>query len=290
MSLNHLFISPTDGRLRAGWRILFFFALYFSVVFLLAILAILALGFAPPATDSRSLLLTGLLSGSAVGVATYAARRTVDRKSVESLGVQPARMWPDLLAGFGIAGLMMLLVFLWMSAAGWLAFEGYIWQKAPFARWALDSANMILLFLLVGVTEELQFRGYIQQNIEEGWSTVGAVVITSILFALLHIANPNAFALAPMVGITLAGLFFSFAYLRTRTLWLAIGLHIGWNFFENTVFGFAVSGINFPGWLQHDITGPELWTGGSFGPEAGLVLLPALLLGTGLVWLYTRSR
>jgi hypothetical protein len=70
-----------------------------------------------------------------------------------------------------------------------------------------------------------------------------------------------------------------------------MGLHTGWNFFEGTVFGFPVSGIgDFPRLLHPAISGPALITGGPFGPEAGLVLLPALGLGAGLVYLYTRQR
>ncbi len=90
------------------------------------------------------------------------------------------------------------------------------------------------------------------------------------------------------VGLFLAGLFLAYAYLRTRRLWLPIGLHIGWNFFESTVLGFPVSGLSLFGLLQNSLAGPDIYTGGAFGPEAGLVLLPALALGTILVYYYTR--
>jgi len=66
-------------------------------------------------------------------------------------------------------------------------------------------------------------------------------------------------------------------------------LHIGWNFFEGTVFGFPVSGVNPYALLHLRVSGPELWTGGQFGPEAGLLVLPALLIGSVLVYLYARK-
>ena len=84
--------------------------------------------------------------------------------------------------------------------------------------------------------------------------------------------------------------FLLMAYLRTGQLWLSIGLHIGWNFFEGVVFGFPVSGLDIYRLIRHQIQGPEIWTGGAFGPEAGLIVLPALVIGAVLIYLYTRNR
>jgi hypothetical protein len=93
-----------------------------------------------------------------------------------------------------------------------------------------------------------------------------------------------------LVGLCLAGFFLTYPYLRTRQLWLSIGLHIGWNFFISTVFGFTVSGLNLFRLTLQEVHGPPLFTGGDFGPEAGLVLLPAGLLILGLTWIYTRHQ
>jgi hypothetical protein len=77
-------------------------------------------------------------------------------------------------------------------------------------------------------------------------------------------------------------------YVRTHQLWLPIGLHLGWNFFEGPVFGFPISGHNHFSLLEYRISAPMIITGGAYGPEAGLILLPAIALGVGLIWLYTR--
>jgi hypothetical protein len=91
-----------------------------------------------------------------------------------------------------------------------------------------------------------------------------------------------------MLGLFASGVWFSYALLRTGQLWLPIGLHIGWNFFEGVVFGFPVSGLDIYRLIRITVDGPELWTGGAFGPEAGLVLLPGLLLGVALIYVYTK--
>jgi hypothetical protein len=93
-----------------------------------------------------------------------------------------------------------------------------------------------------------------------------------------------------VVGIFLAGIFLGYAFIRSGQLWLAIGLHTGWNFFEGVVFGFPVSGLHFYRLTEARVVGPELWTGGAFGPEAGLLLIPALALGFLLVHLYAQGR
>jgi hypothetical protein len=113
------------------------------------------------------------------------------------------------------------------------------------------------------------------------------VVISSAIFGVMHLGNPNA-TWVSAAGIFFAGLFLAYGYLATKQLWLPIGLHIGWNFFEGVVFGFPVSGLDIYRLIRITVDGPELWTGGAFGPEAGLVLLPGLLLGVALIYVYTK--
>ena len=82
-------------------------------------------------------------------------------------------------------------------------------------------------------------------------------------------------------------MFLAYGYLTTKQLWLPIGLH-GWNFFGGVGFGFPVSGLDIFQLTRINVSGPELWTGGAFGPEAGLVLLPGFYLAQRLVFAYSR--
>jgi membrane protease YdiL (CAAX protease family) len=143
------------------------------------------------------------------------------------------------------------------------------------------------MFAVVGFAEETLSRGYHLQNLAEAIGLPRAWLLSSIIFSALHVFNPG-FSLQAGIGLVLAGLFLATGWIRTGRLWLSIGLHLGWNFFEGTVFGFAVSGLDLFRLMRHRIEGPEWVTGGGFGPEAGAVVLPGLLLGSALVWLYTR--
>lgn len=90
------------------------------------------------------------------------------------------------------------------------------------------------------------------------------------LFGATHLLNANATLLGAL-GTALAGLVLGAAYVVTRDLWLAIGIHWSWNFVLGTLFGGTVSGRDAgPSLLQGAFTGPTPWTGGGFGIEAGL--------------------
>lgn len=236
------------------------------------------------------LWLSAVIGFMAVTATIFLARRFLDRRSIASIGLKiELQAACDLVAGIGITFLMMGLIFGIEYALGWLTFEGFAWQSEPPISVALGAGGMFILFSLVGWNEELLFRGYRLKNLSEGLTPFWGVLISSIWFGLVHLANPGA-SLAAATGILLAGLFLAYPVLRTRQLWLSIGLHIGWNFFEGPVFGFPVSGLNLYNLTRVSVQGPILFTGGDFGPEAGLVLLPALLIGTVLVFIYTQYR
>jgi hypothetical protein len=278
---------PGQRRLRAGWRILGLIVLLVAITIAWELFA-LQLSRLLKARASYSLLAAQIGSFFAINLSVYLARRFLDRRSMVSLGLDRGRQAPwDLLAGFLIAGVMMLLIYFVERAAGWLTFQGFAWQNARLAETALTTLTLLVVFIIVGWQEELLSRGYLLQNIADGFNLFWGVLLSSFLFALGHIFNPNM-GWPAAAGLFLAGIFLAYAYLRTRRLWLPIGLHIGWNFFESTVLGFPVSGLSLFSLIQHSIDGPEWLTGGAFGPEAGLVLLPALALGTILVYYYTR--
>lgn len=288
-SFRQFFYSPDEPRLRAGWRLFFHFLIliFFSILFSLPFAGLV---FEPGARGPVFFLVNGLITAVPVTVSVYLARRWLDRRLFLDLGLRwNRRAAADLLLGFGLTGLMFAVIFLLEWAPGFLQFEGFAWQAQPLAAILQGTFLMLLAYIFTGWGEELLFRGYWLQNISEGLNLSWGIVITSVLFSLAHLLNPNP-SLAAVLGLILGGLFFAFAYVRTGQLWLPIGIHIGWNFFEGTIFGFQVSGTEPFSLVRQTVQGPEIITGGAFGPEAGLVLLPALLLGALLIHIYTRTR
>jgi len=195
----------------------------------------------------------------------------------------------DILIGIAITFVIMGLIYLAEVAAGWLTFESFAWQTESAASVLIGILTFFTAFVLVGWNEELLSRGYHLQTLASGTNMFWGLIISSSVFGLAHLGNPNA-TWVSAAGIFFAGLFLAYGYLRTGQLWLSIGLHIGWNFFEGVVFGFPVSGMDIYRLIRHQVQGPEIWTGGAFGPEAGLIVLPALVVGSVLIYFYTRGR
>ena len=213
-------------------------------------------------------------------------------------------------AGIGVALALLLVggVFAVELAAGWLRIEGVATSGAPTALGVgLGRA------LLVAAVEETIFRGGLLAYLQRPIGTLGAAAVSSVAFALVHAWNANVTPLA-IANLALAGGLFALAYLVGRGfepsfaseevaahgvarlayvigrgLPLPIGLHAGWNFFEGSVFGFPVSGSPRDSLLQISVPGPELATGGTFGPEGGLLGLGAILV-TGLALWAVRGR
>jgi hypothetical protein len=223
-------------------------------------------------------------------LATWIARRALDRRSFLSLGLRLDRhTLPDLVVGFLIAGPTMGLIFLFEWLMGWVRVDGWAWQGGAWLSTLVGLLSALVLWTSVAIQEEVLSRGYHLQNLADGLNLPWGLFLSSAIFGGLHLANPNATWLAAL-GVLAAGYFLAFGWLRTRQLWLSIGLHIGWNFFEGTVFGFPVSGMGGFNLLHQTAAGPALVTGGAFGPEAGLVVLLALGFGAVLLWAYTRRR
>jgi membrane protease YdiL (CAAX protease family) len=220
----------------------------------------------------------------------YVVRRWLDKRSFESLGLKlDKHTLLDILAGIGITFVQMGFIYLAMLGLGWLTFNGFAWEFDPIGVVVSNVLTFFIMFVFVGWNEELLSRGYHLQTIASGTNLFWGVIISSAVFGLLHLSNPNATWLSA-AGIFFAGVFLAFGYICTRQLWLPIGLHIGWNFFEGVGFGFPVSGLDIYALTRITVHGPELWTGGAFGPEAGLIILPSLIVGAFLIYLYTRRR
>jgi membrane protease YdiL (CAAX protease family) len=167
--------------------------------------------------------------------------------------------------------------------------------------WAMGAASFkgfgttdglalaLAMALAAGVCEELIFRGAVYRLLEDGFGTAVALILSGVLFGLLHVANPGA-TIASTSAIALeAGILLAAAYALTRSLWLPIGLHFGWNFTEGGIFGAAVSGHATKGLIDAPISGPVLLTGGKFGPEASLLAV-AICVTAALILLVLAAR
>lgn len=289
MNIKSIFTNPEEDRLRAGWRLLAHFSILAASLVAFDVIASPLFIWAER-NGSSFLLLNTLVALGGITLSVIIARHFADKRSFVSLGLKLNRKaLADLSVGFALTAAMMGVIYLIEWTMGWLTFEGFAREFQNPSQVARDALIMLVVYIFVGWQEELVGRGYWLQNLEEGLNLDWAVFISSLFFSLAHYGNPS-FAWAPLIGLLISGYFLAYAYIRTRSLWLPIGLHIGWNFFEGTVFGFQVSGTESFRLILQSVNGPTLWTGGGFGPEAGLILIPGLLVGFLAVKWYTDPR
>ncbi|MFB6207604.1 MAG: lysostaphin resistance A-like protein [Haloglomus sp.] len=254
-----------------------------------------------PGADLGTVLRVVSSLAAFVGVAAVVALAGVlfDRRRLSDFGFRVDRSWwADCAFGVALGLALMLGVFLLGVAAGWVRIVGIAYAASGFSLLG-TAAGSLVVFVAVSVAEELAVRGYLLTNLAEGLrvgpvtgrAALGlAVLLTSGLFGLLHAGNPNA-TLVSTATIALAGVFLAAGYALTGELALPLGLHFSWNYAQGVLFGFPVSGIQLGvAVVRTRETGPDLVTGGRFGPEAGLLGVAAILVGVAAIAWWARAR
>ncbi len=222
----------------------------------------------------------------------------VDRRRLRDYGFRFRRAWwRDLGFGLFLGVALMTFVFVIELAFGWIQITGFLTASPGFAPSVLLFTTL-LVFVGTSLMEELLVRGILLTNLAEGLAGFGplserggtavAVLLTSVLFGVLHLNNPNATVISS-AGVAFGGVFLAVGYVLTGDLAIPLGVHLTWNYVQGVVYGFPVSGV-IPGVqvVATRQTGPTVVTGGAFGPEAGLLGLVAVFLGIGAVVSWVR--
>lgn len=285
MRISQLFIVP-DGRLRATWRAILFLLGAIAMTSLFGFVLFGLLGVDPARLPlETSLFLGGVISAPATLLASYVFLRWFDLRSFRTLGLWFYDGWAKELVGGLLGGIFLITaVVLIFLALGKVEFQ---LREADSSSLLFGLGWNLLLFLPPAAFEEFLFRGYLFQRLVEGWGAFAAIFVLSVLFGLGHRINPSAtpFSIANTV---LIGILFALTYLKTRGLWLPLGLHYGWNFWLGSVVSLPVSGIAINKRLfDATVAGPDWLTGGAYGPEASVVTTALVLAAT--VWL-ARTR
>jgi uncharacterized protein len=144
----------------------------------------------------------------------------------------------------------------------------------------------LAVFIFVGISEELFSRGYCMMVLKQVKAKWFSPVVSSVIFAILHIVNPNLRVIG-LFNILLLGLLFAYMAIKTKNIMMPIGYHITWNFLQGNIYGLSVSGTATESIYKIEVLSDNLLTGGAFGPEAGLLTTVVVILGAGVVWGYS---
>lgn len=152
------------------------------------------------------------------------------------------------------------------------------------------SSNTIAPVIMAPFLEELLFRGILFRLFEEMYGTLVALLVSSAFFGFAHFANPNSGFLPALFIAIEAGVLLGTAYVATRSLWLPMGLHFGWNFTESDLLGTPDSGTIVHGIFYTTTHGNALITGGAFGPEASIITPAFCLVAAYLLYRTAQQR
>lgn len=190
----------------------------------------------------------------------------------EAADLSKYRFIGDSSLGFGIGMLFFILVTGCMALLGGYRVGSVYWNGNVLV-------DKLFMFLVVAVGEEVLFRGILFRMTADRWGTPVGLLVSALVFGIAHITNDHATVWSSLAIAIEAGILLGAACKWSGTLWLPIGIHWSWNFFQGPVFGFAVSGSDTPSLIVPEIQGSDWLTGGSFGAEASI---PAVVLGLAL--------
>ncbi|HET7577712.1 MAG TPA: type II CAAX endopeptidase family protein [Bacillales bacterium] len=274
--LNRIFVNRKD-EVRAGWKMASAYMLYLIISILLGT----GLRFISPSRAFFSTFDT-YIAEIAFILGTLLALKLLDEKRPGEMGlISVRRGYRDLMTGLLLGALSMTAIFVVLYGLDRVTLA----NRFSHPEWSHFLWTGLLLYILVGLAEEIFFRGYCMTVLQQSGKTWMAVLVSSLLFSLAHSFNPNISILG-MVNIFLIGLLFAFMVVKTGNLWMPIGFHIAWNYFQGDIFGFPVSGTAPHG--IYNIAGVKgtLWSGGSFGPEGGLLTTILIIIVFLIVWKY----
>ena len=272
MTVREIFFS-SEGKARAGWRVLLFFGLL--LIFLKAS-SLFTLYFRLE-SYAASQLESYLFIVFDVWLAHYIMLRWVDHAPWAYVGLGREQLTVRLVVvGLALGSLCILI-----PSGGLLLAHDLTVVTGLQGRheWLYLAAGGAALFLPQSLSEELISRGYLFAALRDGIGEIGALVLTSIGFGLLHRFNPGATTQSVCVVI-LAGAFLAAILVITRSLYAVWMAHFAWNWSMAEVLHSAVSGINFPySTYRMDGVGPTWLSGGAWGPEGGAAAVAGMAVG-----------
>lgn len=206
--------------------------------------------------------------------------RFVEKRKIQTLGFRNKKILYNFFIGFliGIMAITIITIALFLVGALQIEIRNSINMSVN------TYAEMVLIvlgWLVQSVSEEIGIRGWLIPLLGARYSVAIAIFITSVVFGILHLFTPTATVLS-FINLILSGVFFALYAISEDGLWGVWGCHFGWNLALGNIYAFDVSGFSSIGCsiFKIKVIGTDILTGGSFGPEGGLLATLILVIGT----------
>ena len=293
-------IRNKSGRVRSGWIILIVMGIFEALSYGYGMLVIKILrswciatgnlddttGYASPLVDWLNddfLPIFFQISMEIIMIAVPVMAWRLMRHSMAEMGLAPPKrggreLWVGMI--FGIVNISVVF--------GLVLLEGNARIVSLTPVFSGQAAWWIFTFIMVGFAEEIMNRGFFMSTLRRTNNMYLIVLAPSVIFGCIHLSNPNVTVIS-MLNIILVGVLFSYMYIKSGNIWMCIGYHITWNIFQGVIYGMPVSGLNIKGFITTEFLQDNLFNGGGFGVEGGVLTTAVTLLGFLFVRHYYRD-
>lgn len=282
-------IKNSNAVMPTWARIILFFVSFIIVSGIFQVVGLFAAGMSVLDMDelrnmsTEKLLITQFFGFLGLLLNVFIFRKFIDRQSIMSLGFSFSKRCRDLLAGFSLAAVIMGVGFITLNALGYIKVVDFLFvAKSIFLGF--------ILFIIVSLNEEIMVRGYILNNLLTTMNKFWALLLSSSIFALLHVFNSGLSTIG-IINLLLAGILLGSTYIYTKNLWFPISLHLFWNFIQGPVLGYKVSGMNLSSMISIETVGDNIYTGGKFGFEGSIVCTILMVISiVAIIYYYERKE
>lgn len=297
--MRNIFFN-NSSQLRSGWKIAIVFLLVFAGIMCFSLILGIAIAFIQMPKGEDIYLETinnlGINPWFTLGSSIFSNILTIafpillwkllDKRTVGEMGLTNIKTgYKDLVFGLLFGAISITIVCILLLATGSVTMV----NKLSSPNISLSLLSGLILFIFVGFGEEILGRGYIMSVLKQTNNTWIILIVSSLIFSLLHGSNPNVTILG-LCNIFLVGLLFGYMFLRSGNIWLPIGYHITWNYFQGYIWGFQVSGTDSIGLYQISVVNENIINGGAFGPEGGLSVTAIIIIGFFIVHEYYNKK
>lgn len=291
------------SEVRSGWKIFLVFLLTYALSFTISLvigmvlgLAFLTLGDGTLPFESKSiqnilssdlgLMISTSLSNAIIILSCIVMWKIFDKKKVSGMGLTNLKEgYKEFISGllFGTIAISIVAIILLLM--------GNVRLVNSLSKPQLSVALLegLILFIFVGFGEEILGRAYIMSVLKQTRNKWLVLIISSVIFAILHLGN-NGISILAFINLFLVGLLFGYMFMKSKNIWMPIGYHITWNYFQGYIWGFQVSGITTSGLYKIENINNNIINGGLFGPEGGLIVTIVTCIAFYIVYKYYSNN
>ncbi|WP_195988974.1 CPBP family intramembrane glutamic endopeptidase [Clostridium sp. D53t1_180928_C8] len=290
------------NEVRSGWKILLVFILAYALTFGATMLFGVIIGifllsngntdylmnFNVDSTTQYELIfqLTTSINNILFILSCIIIWKLFEKKKISKMGITSIKKgYKELIVGLALGAVAMSIVAIVIISIGDVSLINPI--RKP--QITISLLYGLIGFIFVGFGEEILSRGYIMSVLKQTRNKWIVLIGPALIFAALHLGN-NGIDLLSFINLFLVGVLFAYMFMKSKSLWMPIGYHITWNYFQGYVWGFGVSGISVNGLYKVENISNNIINGGAFGPEGGIVVTIITCLTFYFVYRYYKNN